>query len=359
MDVVFWTGCINFHTINMFNCFGEQNTVIIAYCERSFRGYTDLSVPNCELVELSSEDDVATLVERTKTYIHINNGFKTQPQHKLIRDALKMLCKRNVLLVSLFQEQFPYKGFIGFLRQLKWTYIYNWGLGRKHKLIGYCGEKAYISLRKALLPKSKLIEFIYTPWYDNRYVVEVNRTVTFVMVGQLVPRKCVLETIGVLKDLSYNFYFKIVGDGILKNKVLSLIGDDSRFEYLGTLTPADVQKEYLSSDYLILSSKFDGWGCSVNEALSQGCRVVVSDNCGSESLVRQNPFLGMVYRTDYWDEFKAIIEDCIKTGPLTLEQKHKIIEWSLKISPSMESEYLTGILMALQGSTKMPKAPWN
>lgn len=358
MNVVFWSGCVDMHTANVFNYLGQDNDVIIAYVDRSFRGYTEVIVPNCQLVNIETLADVFQLIEETSDYIHISNAFKVIPKHWILHRALKELVKKRCYLISLFQEQYPYNGLLGFMRRVKWMYTYNWGMGRTHKLIGYCGTKAYFSLRKAFVSKARLVEFIYTPWYNNSFTTTVTKISTFIMVGQLVPRKCIIETINIFKQINKDFVFKIIGDGFLKNEVINLIQNDSRFKYLGTLKPEEVQKEYSNSDVLILSSSFDGWGCSVNEAISQGCRVIVSDNCGSESLIRTNPMLGNVFHSGNWTELKQFIVSSIVEGPLDLKKKHSIKEWSQNISPQVEAEYLQEVLNSLYNSKPLPQAPW-
>ena len=61
-----------------------------------------------------------------------------------------------------------------------------------------------------------------------------------------------------------------------------------------------VRQELLKSDVLILPSKFDGWGCVVNEALQCGLRVIVSDACGAHSLIQENHDLGEVFESENW-----------------------------------------------------------
>lgn len=357
--VVFWTECINFHTLQLFECFGCYNDVVIAYCNRSFRGYVDLKINNCKTVQILDFEDCIKLMEETSDYIHISNAFKTDRKYAILKEALKELVRRKFNLISLFQEQYPYTGFKGFLRSVKWFYIYNFGIGKTHKLIGYCGQRAYISLRRSIVGKQKLAEFIYTPWYDEEMPIVLTDVPTFIMVGQLVERKRVIETVKIFKSLDKDFVFKIIGDGVQKKELEDLIHDDSRIKFLGRLSPSEVQREYAESDYLVLSSAFDGWGCSVNEAITQGCKVIVSDHCGASSLILDHPFLGLIFKSDDWNMFGDIVKDSILGGSLSYETKFQIKTWSKRISPHIESNYLTELLNSLHNGENNVHVPWK
>lgn len=359
MNIVYWTACIDLHTIYVFDYLGKVHNVVVAYCQRSFRDYTNIDVTNCNLVKISSPSDITNFIDRTPDYIHVSNAFKVMRQHKILKTALSKLVKRNYTLISLFQEQYPYNGLLGHLRRVKWTWMYKYGLGRHHQLIGYCGENAYRSLRLASIPDKKLAEFIYSPWYQNSIPPIKTTKITFIMVGQLVPRKRVIETILALKQLNDDFLFKIIGEGPLKKRINSIIRQDKRFRLLGSLPPDKVQEEYVASDTLILSSAFDGWGCSVNEALSQGCRVIVSDSCGSSSLIKSNENLGNVFKSDDWDQFTQIIKNYINAGSLNLSEKEYIQKWSVCIHPKALAEYLNALLYWKFKDGIKPQPPWH
>jgi glycosyltransferase involved in cell wall biosynthesis len=68
-------------------------------------------------------------------------------------------------------------------------------------------------------------------------------------------------------------------DGELRQRARQL-GIESAVAFLGTKTPEDIGRLLMSSAAMILPSHREPWGLVVNEALSFGCPVVVSDVCG-------------------------------------------------------------------------------
>ena len=75
----------------------------------------------------------------------------------------------------------------------------------------------------------------------------------------------------------------MVGSGELEQDLrqrAAQLGIGSAVTLLGTKTPQDIGQLLMNSVAMILPSLREPWGLVVNEALSFGCPVVVSDICG-------------------------------------------------------------------------------
>jgi glycosyltransferase involved in cell wall biosynthesis len=75
----------------------------------------------------------------------------------------------------------------------------------------------------------------------------------------------------------------IVGSGHFEREVrerCQSAGVDSAVDFLGPKTAEEIGQLLMHSDALVLPSHSEPWGLVVNEALSYGCPVVVSDICG-------------------------------------------------------------------------------
>jgi glycosyltransferase involved in cell wall biosynthesis len=80
----------------------------------------------------------------------------------------------------------------------------------------------------------------------------------------------------------------IAGDGSLRAHVEAIAAKpDCRVTYLGRLSGDDVLCAYLAADLLVLPSLFEPWGLVINEAMTCGLPVIVSDRVGcADDLVR-------------------------------------------------------------------------
>lgn len=357
--IVFWTSNISPHNIHIFECLGRTNDVIVAYVEKSFRGLSEYTPCNVKLKQITNKSDVEVLIENTKGYIHINNALRVAPKFKILQVALKYLIKSNCKIISLFQEKFPDMGIMGYMRRLKWTYVYRIGLGRKHMAIGYCGDQSLQSLHHVGVKNIRLFEFNYSTEFEEVMYPELPKFPSFIFVGQLVKRKAVLETIVAFKKIKEDFVFTIIGDGELNNEVRSLIKGDARFRYLGLLPKNLIQREYNKADCVVLPSYFDGWGCVVNEGISQGCRVLVSDGCGAASLLYKAPFLGNVFKSGNWSELQTLVVNEIRSCDKLRKNRENIKKYWFKISPQAMSDYLVKCLHSILTNQEFPTPCWK
>ena len=289
--IVVWDHSIRIFNYALFNRFSEKGCkVIYAVEQKEFR---NLDIPvvdnNVEIVIITDLKDIVSLTNRTRQYLHINNAYTQWPY--LIHKALIYLLKNNFLVISLFQEQYPYwTGVKGILRRLKWCYIFNFSYGKAVKAVGCTGNSSLLAYRKAFVKDEKFFDFIYITECLRKMDISLqeNDAIRFVFVGGIVKRKSAIELVDIFKQITNkNIFLSIIGDGDLTNVLVKKISNVNNIFYLGSLSNEQVRQELLKSDVLILPSKFDGWGCVVNEALQCGLRVIVSDACGAHSLIQE------------------------------------------------------------------------
>jgi len=81
-----------------------------------------------------------------------------------------------------------------------------------------------------------------------------------------------------------NAILVFAGEGPLRSLIESeaaSLGVDSRVRFLGFLNQTQLPAVYTSADLLVLPSAYDAFGVVVNEAMSCGCAVAVSDRVGA------------------------------------------------------------------------------
>jgi glycosyltransferase involved in cell wall biosynthesis len=111
-------------------------------------------------------------------------------------------------------------------------------------------------------------------------------TPRFVYVGRLSVEKGLfdlLEAFRYLRDQMPEAKLDIVGAGLLRDELVERtrrLGLESAITFLGAKTQEEIGQRLMRSAALILPSHREPWGLVVNEALSYGCPVVVSNICG-------------------------------------------------------------------------------
>jgi glycosyltransferase involved in cell wall biosynthesis len=191
--------------------------------------------------------------------------------------------------------------------------------------------------------------------------------IEFIFIGQLINRKGLDYLLNAFSKLNNKeWVLRIVGSGEKKDDYKAMVdrlGINDQVIFEGVLPNKNVFEYLKKSDYLILPSRYDGWGAVVNEALTVGTPCIVSSNCGSCDLI-QSELQGRVFRSGSISKLGQILNNIIKnnhqTGP---EKRKKLREWArMNISPNAGAQYLNDILDFIYGSERgnlKPTAPWR
>ena len=112
---------------------------------------------------------------------------------------------------------------------------------------------------------------------------EGKRLILFV--GRLVPFKNVPVLLEAFPPLKEEACLVIVGKGPMGEECRQKAGENVHFT--GALYGRDVLACYQAADVMVLPSYLEAYGAVVGEALLAGCPAVVSEKCGSRSLIRE------------------------------------------------------------------------
>lgn len=108
----------------------------------------------------------------------------------------------------------------------------------------------------------------------------------YLYIGRLSPEKGLHDLLDAFANVTRRLpsaRLDIVGSGILEQEIKErarLIGLESAVDFLGSKSTEEIGQLLMRSSALVLPSRSEPWGLVVNEALSYGCPVVVSDVCG-------------------------------------------------------------------------------
>ena len=126
-----------------------------------------------------------------------------------------------------------------------------------------------------------------------------------IFMGNIEPRKGILELVTVLKRTKLDFKFILAGAGDSKavyyKEVMNCIEGDNRFFFVGYLDKESKSDALLKSDILLLNSSSEGFPMVIPEALSHGC-VVLSTGVGAIPEIICNGENGYIFN-DIEDDF--------------------------------------------------------
>jgi len=180
------------------------------------------------------------------------------------------------VLESTFHESTS-KGFKGLLKKLflfKISKVY--ASGHNHiKLLenlNYKGEKV----------KTKGVGIIN---YINKTKPLKEYQKKFIFVGRLTKVKNIELLIKVFNELS-DFQLSIIGEGPLEKRLRKI--SNKNIEFYGKIENDKLSYFFSKNNFLILSSTSEPWGLVVEEALYNGLPIIISKNCGSIEIMKNN-----------------------------------------------------------------------
>lgn len=114
-----------------------------------------------------------------------------------------------------------------------------------------------------------------------------NKNIRFMYVGMLVHKKGITNMIeAFLKNKDNNISLHIYGDGELKEYVENMTKKDKRINYYGKLSKAQLDKEWIKNDVLIVPSIWEEpFGRVVIEANQHGLPVIGSNKGGIKEII--------------------------------------------------------------------------
>jgi glycosyltransferase involved in cell wall biosynthesis len=68
---------------------------------------------------------------------------------------------------------------------------------------------------------------------------------------------------------------------------------------MGFVEPSDIPKYFNSASAFLLTSRYDGWGVVINEAMAAGLPLIVTNTCGASEYVDTNG--GFIVNCDVMD----------------------------------------------------------
>ncbi len=142
-----------------------------------------------------------------------------------------------------------------------------------------------------------------------------------------------------LKRYNYKFYIKMLGTGVLEEKIRKKIKKlklEDVIEVVGQV-PSDKVKDYMEKSNIFIgtSDSQEGWGAVINEAMNAGCAIVANRKMGSVPLLIEDNANGLMYSTysDLENKIKLLISDKSKRQRLGINAyKYITTDWTSSVA---------------------------
>lgn len=365
MKFIFWQNIISIHQSSFLKALSVENDVILIVEKEleTYRVNDGWDIPELDhvrLIKVPSCDEIDIILSNNKDAINVFSGIDAFP---LLYSAFKKAVTRKYRVINML-EPYEWEGFKGFMHRVKY-FALNLIYGNHIDGIlamGQLGVDCYI---KAGFPKEKIFQWGYFTNSCNEHASQISHNhlkPKILFVGRLDENKnsrLLLETVKSL--INQIDCLTIVGDGYLRGEIESIVSGMNGVNYLGPLPNNKVHALMQEFDIFVLPSRYDGWGAVVNEALQNGMRVIVSQNCGANVLVDGKTRGEIFYFMDGNKSLKSVLERWIQKGPLTNIERQEIINWADNhISGTAAATYMMNISNYIFNKTgDYPQAPWR
>ena len=202
-------------------------------------------------------------------------------------------------------------------------------------------------------------------WTDRSGYFKDEAKIEIVFAGQIIERKgldILLDALGPLFDEYPCLRLSVIGNGDMLPRLLSRVEArllTERIAFEGVIPPERIPARLAVTDLVVLPSRWDGWGVLVNEALSVGIPVIVSDRCGASDLI-QNGQNGYVFRSEDADDLRAAIRSFLSSRWEWGGFRARSAEVGDKISAEEVAPYLLDCLKHMTGALdQRPTPPWQ
>ena len=203
-------------------------------------------------------------------------------------------------------------------RILKWFYLrIFFGNSRIYGLAG--GNATHKDLFRHYGMKDNHI-FLMPMMVNNEKFLKhddnVHSRFTFLYVGRVVGCKNIELMLNAFTNMfanNVNVCLNIVGDGELLPQYRQQYGNYNNIIFSGKCVGESLVQQYHSSDVFILPSAHEPWGLVVNEAMSAGLPVIVSDQVGAAYDLVEGKETGFIFKwndaNDLQQKMIAMYED--------------------------------------------------
>lgn len=349
LRLVFWQPIASFHQQGLLNALAKADWVDSVTLKvetllpetRRKSGWSEADLSDAITVELIQSDEVP---EDAADCIHIFTGFDTHPK---IWGAYHRMGSDSKAARWAYAEAPELCGFKGCLRQIKYAWK---SKALRESLDGMLalGDLGADFYRSLLAPKVPVHAFAY---YDAlasdlpklKESTAADKTVRFLYLGQHIHRKGLDRLITALAEIKGPAWqLDCVGGGAEKENLMELankLGLGEQVQWHPTCSNAETESWYQQADYVLLPSRWDGWGMTLNEGLRHGCEVIATETCGAAVLVQTDFQLPLDSKS-----WSSVLKQAIERGPLTLEQRQANQQRAQGITGEAGAELLHKIL---------------
>lgn len=251
-----------------------------------------------------------------------------------------------------------------FFRQCDGFFVYGSRSREYVESYGIEAHKIFDRCQAAALPRSYDVAAVRR--YHEAHPVSDPTAPRFLYIGRLAAEKGLSDLLAAFKEVHERLpgaTLRLAGSGVLLHELTARareLGLDDCVTFLGAKDPEDLAHLLMESTAMVVSSYREPWGLVVNEALSFGCPVVVSDICGCLPELVQEGKTGFAYPAGNIEVLTKNMFAVAQLASNRLAVAQACLDTIAPFTPeNAAARILAGCLTILHGSgmaTEMPRS---
>lgn len=368
ITTIFWIDCPSLTHMSLIDAWSHANSGrVLVVADRPmphFRASLGWKASYCEATEIAIAPSVKQICRiLAKAGPHVLHFFFGSAAYRTARRAFALSRRKRCqrLFVSEANQDYRLLGKLAFVRHWVWHRRIRMEMGA---VLGL-GKVGVEWFKRCGYPAENIFEWGHflpgiSPPGPAIPARKNGKTIRLLFMGRLVWRKGLDVLFRALHEVAQaSLVLDIFGCGaqeLALRRLCESMGLSERVTFNHPLPNEQVRTIMARSDFLVLPSRFDGWGLVVNEALSVGTRVLVSSNCGASSLVvSENQ--GQVFPADDPHALAEILGGIL--APTDEERRRlDLMSWAECLSPTSGIEYLESIYQYAFCGGPRPDPPW-
>jgi glycosyltransferase involved in cell wall biosynthesis len=244
-----------------------------------------------------------------------------------------------------------------------WAYrLYGWWLKDRVRGVFAISQLSVAQYRSIGMAASKIQPFGYfVPEHVNSPSAAERPARTEachgIFVGTLIARKGVAELVSAVGTLRNADGLNLVVDVYGAGDANAFAFDDCAVRHAGRIPFGHAQSVIARYDFLVLPSRYDGWGVVINEAVLAGVPVICSDRVGAGALVRRWG-CGLVYAADALDGLVDALRTMATDAARRAQMRGACEAARHCLDPAVAGRYLAEVMEAAARGVPAPVNPW-
>ena len=248
--------------------------------------------------------------------------------------------KQNQIVFQ-YSERWFRKFNLGYLNPKVWLYWYShFTKYRKNRYYMLCAS-AYTAtdVSKIFAFPNKCFKWGYFTNCNSFDILQYqfekkrNNIIEIIWCNRFIPLKhpeMAVKLCCFLKEQKYSFHMTMIGSGIEEVKIKKLIDQFSLNNHISLIgnIPNELVIELMRESHIALttSNKQEGWGATVNEAMSAACCVIASDKVGSAKFLIKDGTNGLLFKSENQKDLNKKVNYLFKNPDLIYKFGHSAYE---------------------------------